>query len=199
MRLKSKTCPECAEKVKPDAQVCRFCGHHFPKEEAATDAESARASRLPLILVSVIALLAIAGAVALGAYASSERNKASDAREEVASQSSQIGDLQSALADAQSEVRSAKVDARNQYDQGYKEGQQDQKLLGGIYDKGYKDRYADAFSGFGGWDQGSWYVVKIGVPDKASLQYNIDSRYDLEQCQLMYMNGDDLFSRGNGC
>ena len=44
-----------------------------------------------------------------------------------------------------------------------------------------------------------WYLVKIGVPDKASLQYNIDSRYDVEQCQLMYLKGDALFSRGNGC
>jgi hypothetical protein len=26
MLLKSKTCPECAEKGQPDAQVCGYCG-----------------------------------------------------------------------------------------------------------------------------------------------------------------------------
>lgn len=30
----SKTCPECAESVMPDAKVCRFCGHRFLDQTA---------------------------------------------------------------------------------------------------------------------------------------------------------------------
>jgi len=31
-RTKKKTCPQCAEKIKAAALVCRFCGYEFPKE-----------------------------------------------------------------------------------------------------------------------------------------------------------------------
>ena len=30
----SKRCPRCAEGVKPDARVCRYCGHEFGTEQA---------------------------------------------------------------------------------------------------------------------------------------------------------------------
>lgn len=31
---REKKCPQCAEMVKPDAKVCRFCGHQFPQVSA---------------------------------------------------------------------------------------------------------------------------------------------------------------------
>jgi hypothetical protein len=30
-RTKKKACPQCAEKIKAAAFVCRFCGYEFPK------------------------------------------------------------------------------------------------------------------------------------------------------------------------
>ena len=31
----SKPCPRCAEWIRPEAEVCRYCGHKFPEGEAA--------------------------------------------------------------------------------------------------------------------------------------------------------------------
>jgi hypothetical protein len=30
-----KTCPDCAEQVKAEARVCRFCRHEFPENQSS--------------------------------------------------------------------------------------------------------------------------------------------------------------------
>jgi Uncharacterised protein family UPF0547 len=35
-----KTCPQCAEEVKPAAKVCRFCGHRFSPGEQPLPSEA---------------------------------------------------------------------------------------------------------------------------------------------------------------
>jgi Uncharacterised protein family UPF0547 len=34
---KGKTCPSCAEIVKWDAQICRYCQHQFPTQVSASE------------------------------------------------------------------------------------------------------------------------------------------------------------------
>ena len=36
---RDKKCPQCAETVKVDAKICRFCGHEFPEKVAAAPAK----------------------------------------------------------------------------------------------------------------------------------------------------------------
>ncbi|MDE0878544.1 MAG: hypothetical protein OSB00_07745 [Sphingomonas bacterium] len=45
--MTEKLCPECAEAVKADAKVCRFCGHRFDgsSDQLATDAAAPNQNR----------------------------------------------------------------------------------------------------------------------------------------------------------
>jgi hypothetical protein len=68
-----KTCPRCAEDVKPQALVCRYCGHEFGDQtpvEAPENARPANASgaidrfALPLsIVVWSLSLIPLTGAL----------------------------------------------------------------------------------------------------------------------------------------
>jgi hypothetical protein len=40
IRRRKKTCPECAERIKRRALVCRFCGHRFDSDEAPSNADT---------------------------------------------------------------------------------------------------------------------------------------------------------------
>src|ERR1700731_1057166 len=62
---KGKTCPSCAETVKWDAQICRYCQHPFPTQVSASKSPF---SRKPM--VTVIVVLCIIG---VGIYMISQR------------------------------------------------------------------------------------------------------------------------------
>jgi Uncharacterised protein family UPF0547 len=63
---KGKTCPSCAETVKWDAQICRYCQHQFPTQVSASGSPLSRKR-----MVTVIVALSVIGA---GIYMISNRN-----------------------------------------------------------------------------------------------------------------------------
>jgi hypothetical protein len=60
-RLREKKCPQCAETIKAEARVCRFCGHQFPEQEVEQqDAASRFGNRARFGCLAVVAVLMIA-------------------------------------------------------------------------------------------------------------------------------------------
>ena len=148
-------------------------------------------------------LVALAGAGLLGFLSYDQRAAAAEANDAADELRADKSRLTSQLDDVQQRLSEAQPDAQAQYDLGYKDGQKDERELQkitGTYDDGYKDGYLDAFTGFSGdWEIGTWYLIKIAQSDRPALKYSIDSRYDITQCRLMYLAGDQLYTRGSAC
>lgn len=104
--------------------------------------------------------------------------------------------LEASLEQARADLTAAEARAEDEYDRGFKAGKRAQRALG-TYREGYGDGYSDAFCCFeGGWPTGAWYVVEIG---REGGRPNIESRYDVRQCQRMYLAGAQLYLQGYAC
>jgi hypothetical protein len=71
-----KTCPDCAEKVQDAAQKCRYCGYEFASDTRppSTPPKSGK----PRSIVTVAAVLLVAGAVVATGFATGVVGPASD-------------------------------------------------------------------------------------------------------------------------
>lgn len=71
--MTEKTCPQCAETVKAEAKICRFCNYNFetgtPGDARATPVPPAKKNALGkgcLVVIGIIVVLIVIGAIAGG-------------------------------------------------------------------------------------------------------------------------------------
>jgi hypothetical protein len=151
-----------------------------PDERARMSARRAVA----LTLGSVLAVAALAGA-GVGVYLLYNH------------QANQTSKYKAEASQLQGQLLTARADADTSYRRGFSAGQSFNAKLGLTYPKGYKAGYAAAFSGFGGWIDGSWYLVKIGRTSSNQLQ--ISSRALVTPCQRTFIENDAIYTQGYAC
>jgi hypothetical protein len=154
-----------------------------------------------LTLAAVAAVILIAAtAIAFGVVYRNASHRADRNHSRAENLAGQVTSLKNQLATAADQLAAAKRRANAQYRAGYQAGvkseQNFNKSLGLTYPKGWNAGYKAAFSGFDVWNDGSWYLVKIG-PNK--LGHEIESRYDIRPCQRMYMSNDTLYTGDYAC
>lgn len=71
--MSEKTCPQCAETVKVDAKICRYCNYNFETGTSASTVvgvvppkKSGKVGKGCLIIVGVVGVLMVIGAIAGG-------------------------------------------------------------------------------------------------------------------------------------
>jgi hypothetical protein len=63
---RSKRCPRCAEKIWPEARVCRFCGHEFEEKEMTTTPLPTTVTRAAVAWLGAVCVGSIAAMLAIG-------------------------------------------------------------------------------------------------------------------------------------
>lgn len=150
--------------------------------------------RRTLVIVGVVALLLIAGA-AVGAYFYGQSTRDEEAARK--------GGYAAGFANGGEQMKMNYGAGGDGYlpiwKDGYRQGKKDGKAVGreAGYKSGAKAGEASAFEGYdGGWDIGSWYLIKIGTGDAvgSSAKYSIPTRVGPMKDSLMYLMCD-----GNIC
>ena len=86
--MTEKTCPQCAETVKAEAKICRFCNYNFetgtPGDTRAVPASPAKKKALGkgcLVVIGIIVALIVIGAIAGGDQKTATSNAPSEKAE----------------------------------------------------------------------------------------------------------------------
>jgi hypothetical protein len=109
--MTEKTCPQCAEKVKAEAKICRFCQYNFEtgangdvKVAPVPPAKKKGLGKGCLVIVGIIVVLMVIGAIAGGdqkpaaSNATEEKAEAAPARAVTAKELAQAYDANEAAA-----------------------------------------------------------------------------------------------------
>lgn len=108
--MTEKTCPQCAETVKAEAKICRFCSYNFETDTpagtyvGAVPPQKKRVGKGCLVILGIIVVLIIIGAIAGGdqkttaSSASEQKAEAAPARPVTAKELAQAYDSNEAAA-----------------------------------------------------------------------------------------------------
>lgn len=152
-----------------------------PTDSASTTITARRA--VGLTLAAVIGMIVLAGAV-VGVFLVYHH------------EAKQVSRYKTQVATVKHQLAAAQAQATSSFNRGMKLANSIQASSGNTYAKGYKDGWAGAFSGFGGWEDGSWYVVQIS---HGANGHNIQYRVAVTPCQRMYESNDQIYTQGNAC
>ena len=150
-----------------------------PPDEAPAGHPSTKKIVALTVAAVLLALLLIGGGVAGGLLYHRQTQKTHHLQAEVTA-------LDARLASLQTQATSA-------FNRGMKAQSAEDKAFGLTF----KDGVASVFSGFSTpWQDGNWYAVKV---EHGNNGHAITYRADMPQCELTYVQRNDVYTQGKAC